>query len=64
MTLSSPEVAGGGVDRALIGLESWVEGCRVNAVKAPSPHYMSSQDFFLPVLSPAKAAVVQIQTKT
>lgn len=52
------------MDRTLLGLESWVEGCRVNAVKAPSPHYMSSQDFFRPVLSPAKAAVVQIQTKT
>lgn len=64
MTLSTPEVAGGGVDRTLMGLESWVEGCRVNAVKAPSPHSMSSQDFLLPVLSPAKAAVVQIQTKT
>lgn len=64
MTLSSPEVAGSGVDSTLVGLESWVEGCRVNAVKALSPHYMSSQDFLLPVPSPAKAAVVQIQTKT
>lgn len=42
--------------------KSWMEGAEM---EAPSPsHYTSFWDFLLPALSPAKAAVVQIQTKT